>query len=474
MLSLPPWLVRGALFPLHERLRGRRTLHELADLARLTAQPAAQVRQICAQRLRDLLCFAVAHLPFYRQRCVRHGLDLAADDLWAELAKLPVLTKPEVRANARDMLYPDVPGGLQPAVSGGTSGDTLHFHIDRRRAAQSMAARLFMQGLFGVRPGDRRVWLWGSPIELRRSLPRRGRDRLLNELVLDAFDLSTARMDAYLERIRAFRPRVIISYSSAGGLLARHAAAKCGPRHFPWLRLFVLTGDEITPEYRAQIARVFGCPAVSEYGSREVGLIAHECPRGRLHVLTPHVHVEILSAGQAAPPGRCGEVVCTNLNTRAQPLIRYRVGDVGAWSATDCDCGLPLPVMELRAARITGFLALPDGRLCSGHLADYLVRADPAVVEYRVRQPSLERIDVQLVVDERCRADPLPLLRQRFARYFGPQVRVNCTMVDRLPPDPSGKRRPIVSDVADQLARREPALLSVTEAHAGEGTAHDD
>ena len=56
-----------------------------------------------------------------------------------------MLTKREVRTHTGQMTWSAVPGGLQPAVSGGTSGDTLHFYVDHVRQAQSMGARLFMQ-----------------------------------------------------------------------------------------------------------------------------------------------------------------------------------------------------------------------------------------------------------------------------------------------------------------------------------------
>ena len=223
-----------------------------------------------------------------------------------------------------------MPGGLVPCVSGGTTGDTLHFYIDRLRAAQSMAARLFMQSLFGVRPGDRRMWVWASPIELKRSRFRRWRDRVINEIVLDAFDMSVATLDAYVRRMIEYQPRAIIGYTSRG--TAGPACRPNVPQDFPDLRLVVLTADEVQSEERAAAQAAFGCPVASEYGSREVGLIAHHCPHGRMHIISPHLYVEITHENSRLPAGQLGDVTCTNLNTRAQPLIRYSLGDLGALS----------------------------------------------------------------------------------------------------------------------------------------------
>ncbi len=143
-MSIHAWLARHVIYPTHERSRGRATLRELDALRRQTAR----CPDTC---LRDLLTFANEKLPYYRDLFARCGVDPRGDSPLAELARLPTLEKADIRQNAERMVWRDVPGGLIPHSSGGTTGDTLHFFIDRVRQAQTHAARLFMQGLFGVR-----------------------------------------------------------------------------------------------------------------------------------------------------------------------------------------------------------------------------------------------------------------------------------------------------------------------------------
>ncbi len=458
-MTLPAWLVRCVTYPVHERLRGRRTLAELAALQRLATQSPAAVRRDADARLGDLLRFAAATLPYYADLFGRYGLDPAAPDPQAELRRLPMLSKATVRANADRMTWRDVPGSLRPHSSGGTTGDTLHFFIDRRRQAQDLAARLFMQGLFGVRPGDRRLHLWGSPIEARGSWIARWRDRLLNERLLSAFELSPVHLDRHLARILTFRPRLIYGYPSALALLAGHAPrfrrTGLGPRNFPWLRLIILTGEEVTDAQVAQIRRTFGCAVASEYGSREVGLIAHDCPRGQMHVLWPHVLVEIAAGEKLDAPGRCGDVLCTTLNARAQPFLRYRVGDVGRWRSEPCPCGLPLPTLRLEGGKVTGLIALPGGRLCHGAVTSHVLRDLPGIREFKTWQRTLTEFEVLLAVDDDFRPEAAERIRERYRMLFGPRVQVACRLVESIPPDPSGKRRYVVSDVAPRCTSYE-------------------
>lgn len=450
-MSVSGFLARRLFFPMHEWMRGRHTLREMRRVATWAAMTPVALAEDADERLRRLLEFCARELPFYRDRFAQHEVNPTARSAASELAKLSILRKPEVRDGAARMTWLATPGGLQPCVTGGTSGDTLHFFVDRVRQAQSMGARLFMQSLFGVRPGDRRMWLWGSPIELKRSRLRSARDRLINEIVLDSFDMSPEIMDRYLDGIERQRPRLLIGYSSSVALLAKRRLERRGNQRLEGLRAVVMTADEAPPAHRALAEEAFGCPVVTEYGCRETGLMAHECPQRRLHALTCHVRLEFLRGGEVTPAGEAGGVVCTNLDSRAQPLLRYSVGDLAAWRDGTCGCGLPFPLMELRGGRVTGFIARPDGRLCDGHVVNHIVRSDPAVVAFRVLQPSVRKLDVLLVIDPRG-DDPRDGVRQRFQDYLGKEMAVECHLVDSLPADRSGKRRWVVSDVAAEIA----------------------
>lgn len=444
------YLVRTTIYPLHERLRGRRTVEKLHALRRLMRHAPAELQRFVDQRLVETLQFARRNLPFFAEIELRDADSPAHAGARAALSRLPVLSKADVRRHSDELTWPDVPGGLVPASSGGTTGDTLHFHIDRIRQAQDLAARLFMQSLFGVLPGARRLHLWGSPIEARARWLRRVRDRVINERLVSAFDLSPRRLDAYLDVLAGWQPAVVYGYPSALAALAHHAIERARTLPPGPLRLVVLTGEEIYPQQREVIQAAFGAPVASEYGNREVGLIAHECPHGNLHVITPHVCVEILRGGEPAALGQTGEIVCTTLGTRGQPMIRYRVGDLGRLLEHGCTCGLPLPLLKLEGGKVSGLLRLPDGRLCHGAVSSYAVQGLPGIRAFRTHQRSRARIDVLVEADERFTSAAAETVRQRYRKLFGPAVQVECQVVERIPPDPSGKRRHVISDVVDQ------------------------
>lgn len=59
------------------------------------------------------------------------------------------------------------------------------------------------------------------------------------------------------------------------------------------------------------------------------------------HLREDDLYFEIVDpcSGKAVADGVTGEIVFTTFNRQAMPLIRYRTGDIGAFSVDACQCG---------------------------------------------------------------------------------------------------------------------------------------
>src|SRR5690606_5480525 len=95
--------------------------------------------------------------------------------------------------------------------------------------------------------------------------------------------------------------------------------------------------------------------------STEMGPIAAECPAGSMHLLTTNVHIEIVRDGRPVAPGELGEIVATTLVNRGMPLVRCRIGDLGALSPDPCVCGRPQPVLAELQGRAADLVFRTDG-----------------------------------------------------------------------------------------------------------------
>jgi phenylacetate-CoA ligase len=188
--------------------------------------------------------------------------------------------------------------------------------------------------------------------------------------------------------------------------------------------------------------KVFGCPVFNRYGCREVSVIDIECPAHTgLHVMAEGLHVEIETPRGPARPGETGSILITDLLNHAMPLIRYRIGDMGAWAQGTCPCGRHLPRLQKIAGRVTDFLVGSDGRLVSGvFLATYVVAQRPSLGQVQIRQDRPGAVVYRLKPGRDFEpGSDLEYLRQATYRHLGPETVVETEQVEELPTESSGK-----------------------------------
>jgi phenylacetate-CoA ligase len=440
------WTVRRLICPLHERLLGRRTLRNLRELERSQWLSPDDLRALQRAKLAALLGHAAVNTAFYRERLAQAAADLGDGDPFEVLDRIPPIEKSDIRTHLESLLWREAPGGLFPQSTGGSTGEPLTIYLDRRRQGYDQAARLRSQGWFGARLGDAQLYLWGSPLELRSTDRIRAvRDRLFNHLLLDAFNMSPRRLDAYLDAWDRFRPVSVYGYPSSLALFAQHARGRRRALDTSRLRAVFVTGEVCYPHDREAIGSYFGVPVADGYGSRDAGFIAHECPEGGSHITAENVIVEILRNGRRQPPGEAGEIVVTHLDAYGLPLIRYGTGDIGRLRAGRCACGRGLPLMDVVQGRSTDFLYLPDGTVKHALSIIYPLREMSAVRRFRVTQSEDLAVTVEVVCERGIDGTSQEAVARRVRGVLGGDVPLRVRLVDEVTVAPSGKFRYVTS-----------------------------
>jgi phenylacetate-CoA ligase len=209
-----------------------------------------------------------------------------------------------------------------------------------------------------------------------------------------------------------------------------------------------VTSERLYDHQREVIQRVFGCPVANGYGGRDAGFIAHECPSGGLHLSAEDIVVETVdSSGHRVAIGEPGEIVITHMATRDFPFIRYRTGDIGVLDYRECACGRGLPLLREIQGRTTDFIQAVNGTMMHGLALVYTVRDLPGVVEFKIIQHALDRIEVLLVTDSTFDLMHEDRIVRDFKARLGRTVQVTVRKVDRIEPEKSGKFRYVISHV---------------------------
>ena len=450
--SLPSTLSRN-IFKAHEALLGRPTFRYWKELERTQHLTREEIRALQLDRLRHLLSTALKNTPWHAERIRNAGINPETMS-WEEFERIPLMDKEDARTHGDEMVWREAPGGIFRYNTGGSTGEPLIFYFGRKRQAVDAACRMRARHWWGLQPGDREVFLWGAPTELKRTDKiKQIRDRMCNQVLLNAFEMSAKRMDNYLSILEKFQPKCIYGYASSLVLLAEHAKTKGWELRLPQLKVVCTTGEPLYPHQRESIGQVFKAPVANEYGARDAGLIALESPAEQLLVNSEWIIIEIVDGeGNPIEEGETGEIVITNLASEVQPFIRYRTGDMTTRITNTCKNHRGLEVINEIAGRNTDFILRADGTIMHALSLIYILRDIPGVRKFKIIQNTLDQITVLIVKEDSLwHDDMITHIEEGLRVRLGNEVNISIQLVPNIPAEKSGKYK----YVTNQLKHKE-------------------
>jgi len=331
------------VFPVAERLERRNIRARQVTLAAEMSLPFAERRRRSWDRLVQIVRFAGAAVPYYRDLFASIGFEpdrLARDP--AYLSEIPLLTKDIIREQGDRLLREDhAKYRKHVCKTGGSTGPSTHITYDQRGADWSSAVTRHARSLIGAGASRSELHFsaeFGEAIPIRDRIRERIKCLANNRFNLTFATFSPDELDGVWQRIRKIRPYLVHGHPSTLHQLAAHLEAK-GVRAEQGrvFEVFESSGEVLSTVQRELIGRVFGCRTANRYGLAEAGVVAYQADLDRddMLVFDPVAWPEVIDAefGADAPRetgGRCGEFVVTALTNRMMPLIRYRTGDVAS------------------------------------------------------------------------------------------------------------------------------------------------
>ncbi|HET6468455.1 MAG TPA: hypothetical protein VFG43_08780 [Geminicoccaceae bacterium] len=401
----------------------------------------AELEAYQEEGLRRVVAHAYARVPYYRELLDRHGVAPARIRSLADLERIPISSKGDLRQPAARILAAGYdPVRLRRIQTTGSTGEPFVLYRTRTEKWLHQLFWLRAQRDLGQRLGDRvvRIAAMGprpqqaGPDPLGRLLRGAG----LGNHVLDV----SAPPAELLRALAALRPGIVGTYpgmlARLGEELRRSGRTDVRPR-------FLATGGEVlTPARRRQIEATWQAPLYEVYGCWEMNLVAWQCrASGLFHVCDDSVVLEVVRDGRAVAPGERGEVVLTSLHARAMPLIRYRLGDLVTRGAATCPCGRPFGTIAAIQGRMLDLFRLRGGRLLHPYeiLSDLKEDAFRWVRHYQLVQEAEDRVVFIMVPGPEFTAERLAEFERRAAHALGDGVRLRIERVDRIEPGPGGK-----------------------------------
>lgn len=445
------WLApvrRHILDPLYCLKNGSPLRRRWKELEHSQYLPEEVLSERQRQGVMRLLEHASRNNRFYRERFDSAGVDAKAITSLQELARIPILTKEEVRANAGAMISDGYDRErLMRMKTGGSTGRSLEVFLTEECSELRNALARRHDRWSGWEVGEPVAAVWGN-VTAPATAGEWLRQRLLYPCIsLDTMAVTEEAVLEFARQWRRTRPTLLFGHAHSIFVLARYLDS-LGIALTP--RAIIATSMMLAPHERKVIESVLGVPVTDRYGCEEVSLIASECERHEgMHLNIEHLVVEFVTdSGAPAAPGETGRIVVTDLVNLAMPLIRYDVGDLGVPSRRKCPCGRTLPLMERVMGRSADFLVTREKvRIAGISLIENTLTRVAGVVQMQIVQETPSDLTLRIVKGDDFCAGSERELGDYFRGLFGEDARVTFEYCDTIPADGNGKFRFSISKV---------------------------
>jgi phenylacetate-CoA ligase len=408
-------------------------------------------------KFRRLALHAARHSPYYGDLIKKHGIDVDT----CVPPDFPVLTKSEMMANfdrivtdrriTRDGITDFLSSSKDPfdlykkefyvVHTSGTSGELGLFVYSQADWTRGAAHALRINP---VRPGKRRLAFFAATgghfagaslaATCRRSLLKLKYDVEMYEI--------NSPLAPVLESIDAFKPDILMGYSSAIAILAerqQRGEINIAPK---WIQS---SGEPVSAANREIIETTFGVPVINVYVCTEHMIMGYSLPDfGGMYLFEDDLIFEL----------EPDHTLVTNLFNRTLPLIRYYMSDVLV-PLDGRGPHLPFTKVKELAGRSEHIPVFTNRHGDDDFISPFII------VEFLVR--NVRRFQLQVIDKSNCvfrvcledglgddaRAETLENVKARLGDIFAEKemtnVAIDVEAVDELSVDPkTGKFRLIV------------------------------
>lgn len=397
-----------------------------------------QIENLQAKLLKTILSEAVATVPAYQ------GLGLPR---CPQLSDFPLLEREAIAVNPENFLSSKYDKKkLLTLYTGGSTATPLKIYISEETRQKSYSFWSLFYKRMDFQIGDRKATLVGRKIqEPDNDKPPFWRYNLRDrQLLLSSYHLSEHNIPAYIEKLNAFKPKIIEGYPLSIYRLADHIVTHSAQLSFTPTGLST-SSENFTPKQRRIMEDAFGCRVFDQYGSAESVVFASECEHGNMHIEPEYGVLEILTPGGEIIPEGSGELIATTLMNDAMPLIRYRIGDLGEIIKSNCPCGRATKILKELHGKV-GAVIINEGRQASTAAIAIAFEYLEGIKNAQIIQNKPGVVTVKLVKRDGFNPKSADFMVWELKKMLGDTLQISVEYVAEIPPEHNGKYKMVIQN----------------------------
>lgn len=245
------------------------------------------------------------------------------------------------------------------------------------------------------------------------------------------------------ENLISFKPNIIVGIPHQIGALSKYGQ-KFDNSEAKYINSVLLSADDIPESLRKRISSLWNCKVFNHYGMTEFGIAGGvECEGfSGYHTRDLDLYFEIINEDENG----IGEIVFTTLNREGMPLIRYKTGDIGKFTETECPCGSKLKRIERVYGRKRNIIKLLDGGeiylseignavFYEDNIIDYecIVRNSELIIEVKIFPE--DEADINIILNKLKQIDAIDNALKK-----GLEIKVISSYITDFPEDGNKKK----------------------------------
>src|SRR5918992_4850049 len=374
--------------------------------------PREQIEALQVRKLRQLVEWADAQVPWQAKRLRDEGVTADSINSLDDVRRIPLMTRDDwMEGQVQEPPYgTNVAAPVEAAIryhtTSGTTGKTPIRVLDSMKDWEWIA-EMWCYGVwgFGIRPVDTVffafsygtfVGFWGAHYACEK----------IGCLVLPGGNMTT---DARVKQIMDMNATVVCSTPTYALRMAQEAQALgIDLANGPVERL-ILSGEPAgsIPATKELIEEQWGAKAADTAGMTEVGtIIMFECEQqpGGAHIIEDHYLEEVIDpdTGEPVGYGEPGERVVTSFGRGFIPVIRYRTRDLVLKVPADtCSCGRTFDIYDGGIRGRVDDMKLVRGTNVYPRAVEAIVREYNAIDEFQIHLFTAEGIrdEIEVLVE---------------------------------------------------------------------------
>ncbi len=431
------------LFDLSLKLAGFPIKEAQKHFAEILKIPENEYEEYINSKKSEIVQFHLENNAFYRDLCKNKNTENWND--------LPVLTKADLQQPLSKRLSD---GFTEKNVfvnkTSGSSGTPFIFAKDKFSHALTWASIIHRFDWFGINFNHSyQARFYGIPLDFIGNKKERIKDVLSNRFRFTVFDLSDKVLEKVLVKFQHKKFDYINGYTSSIVLFAKFLQQRnlilnsiC-----PTLKCCVVTSEMLFEEDKTLLEKQFGIPVVNEYGASELDLIAFQNTKGEWQLNSETIYIEILDdENRILPNGKEGRVVITSIYNKANPFIRYDIGDIGI---IDEKSTSKKAILKKLVGRTSDIAILPSGKKSPGltfyYVTKSIIEDDGNVKEFVVKQTKIDTFEIEYASEKILSDKQIETIKFAISKYLEPGLQFNFIHKEKLERSKSGKLKQFVS-----------------------------